>query len=127
MARCMSSSGLAALGAKEPVEHFLKAVELALLDVTTGFESISEDGRTRTIHQRLPRHLYLATCATQYVAQDLPENISSRRLLRLATAGGTGLSRNGDLDTEDEARRIASNIAKLPTLLSKLRHRLRSA
>jgi hypothetical protein len=59
---------------------------LALLDVTTGFKSISEDGRTRTVH------LHLATCAAQYVAQDLPKNVSSRRLLWLATAGGTGLS-----------------------------------
>ena len=53
MARCMSSSRLAtsaALSAEEPVEELLQAVELALLDVTTGFESISEDGRTRTVH-----------------------------------------------------------------------------
>ena len=62
----------ATLRAEEPVEHLLKAVELALLDVTTGFKSISEDGRTRTVHQRLPRHLHLATRAAQYVAQDLP-------------------------------------------------------
>jgi hypothetical protein len=33
----------AALGAEEPVEHLLKAVELALLDISTGFESISKD------------------------------------------------------------------------------------
>jgi hypothetical protein len=38
------------------VEHFLKTVELTLRDVTTGFESISEDGGTCTIHQRLLRH-----------------------------------------------------------------------
>ena len=53
MARCMSSSWLAtsaALSAEEPVEELLQAVDLALLDVTTGFESISEDGRTRTVH-----------------------------------------------------------------------------
>ena len=79
-------------------------VDLALLDVTTGFESISEDGRTRTVHQRLPRHLHLATCAAQYVAQDLPKNVSSRRLLWLATAGGTGLSRNGDLEGPNNDR-----------------------
>ena len=94
----------AALGAEKPVEHLLKAVELALLDITTGFKSISEDGRTRAFHQRLPRHRHLAACAAQYVAQDLPKNVSSRRLLWLATAGGTGLSLDGDLDGSDNNR-----------------------
>ena len=88
----------AALSAEETVEHLLQAVEVALLDIPTGLEPISEDGRTRTIHQRLPRHLHLAACTAKYVAQDLAKNVSSRRLLWLATAGGTGLSRNGDLD-----------------------------
>ena len=38
---CLSTS--AALSAGEPIEHLLKAIDLALLDVPTCFESISED------------------------------------------------------------------------------------
>ena len=57
----------AALGADETVEHLRKAVELALLDITTGFESIAEDGGTR-IPQRLLRHLHLAARTAEYVA-----------------------------------------------------------
>jgi hypothetical protein len=40
---------------------------LALLDITTGFESIAEDGGTR-IPQRLLRHLHLAARTAEYVA-----------------------------------------------------------
>jgi hypothetical protein len=40
----------AALSAEEPVEELLQVVELALLDVPTGFEPISEDRRPRTVH-----------------------------------------------------------------------------
>ena len=94
----------AALGAEEPVEHLLKAVELALLDISTGFESISKDSGSRTTHQCLLRHLHLAAPAAEYVAQDLPKNVSCRRLLWLAIAGGTGLSRNGDLDGSNNDR-----------------------
>jgi len=75
-----------------------KAVELALVDVPAGFDSIPEHSRTCAIHQGLPRHLDLAARAAQNVAQDLAENVSPRYLLWLATSGGTGLSRHGDRD-----------------------------
>jgi hypothetical protein len=77
----LPSATSAASGAKEPIEHLLIAVELALVDITTGFESIAENDRTCTIHQRLPRHLHLATCAAKYVAEDLPKNVSPGHLL----------------------------------------------
>jgi hypothetical protein len=88
----------AALGAEETVEHLLQAVEVALLDIPTCLEPISEDGRARTIHQRLPRHLHLAACTAKYVAQDLAKNVPSGRLLRLPRGRGTSLSGNADLD-----------------------------
>ena len=47
MARCKSSNCLAtsaALSADAPGKELLQAVALALLDVTIGFESISEEG-----------------------------------------------------------------------------------
>ena len=91
----------AALGAEETVEHLLQAVEVALLDIPTCLEPISEDGRARTIHQRLPRHLHLAACTSKHVAQDLAKNVPSGRLLRLTRGRGTCLSGNGDLDGTD--------------------------
>jgi hypothetical protein len=42
------------LSAKESVEHLLKAVELALVDVPAGFDSIPEHSRTCAINQGLP-------------------------------------------------------------------------
>lgn len=69
----LSSVTSAALSAEEPVEELLQAVDLALLDIPTCLEPIAEDGRTCTIHQRLPWHLYLAACAAEYVAQDLTQ------------------------------------------------------
>ena len=56
----------AAGGREETVEHLLKAVKLALLDIPTGAKPISEDHRSRT----LSRHL--ATCHQRGVRTDLP-------------------------------------------------------
>ena len=56
----------AAGGREETVEHLLKAVKLALLDIPTGVKPISEDHRSRT----LSRHL--ATCHQRGVRTDLP-------------------------------------------------------
>ena len=41
----LSSSKSADLGVEEPIEDLLKAVKPTLVEIPTGFESISEDGR----------------------------------------------------------------------------------
>jgi hypothetical protein len=81
----------------------MKAVELALLDISTCFESISKDSGSRTIHQRLLRHLHLAAPAAEYVAI-WPRMSPPGTCCGWPGLTGTGLSWDGDLDRTNNDR-----------------------
>ena len=70
---CAEHSAL--LRAEEAVEHFLQAVDLALIDLVAGLDPIAEHGGAQA--GGLSRQLHLSAFAGEHVAQDLTENVAA--------------------------------------------------